>query len=41
MLKMSKSQIYGMTRARTRDGSMRENPLPVCKINGNLRFRKE
>ena len=40
MLKMSKSQIYEMTRARTRSGAMRANPIPVLKINGNLRFRK-
>jgi excisionase family DNA binding protein len=40
MLKMSKSQIYEMTRARTRSGAMREAPLPVFKINGNVRFRK-
>jgi excisionase family DNA binding protein len=40
MLRMSKSQIYEMTRARTRTGSMREHPLPVVKINGNVRFRK-
>lgn len=40
MLKMSKSQIYEMTKARTRTGSMRENPIPVLRINSNLRFRK-
>jgi excisionase family DNA binding protein len=39
-LKMSKGQIYEMTKVRTRTGSMKENPLPVLKINGNLRFRK-
>ena len=40
LLKMSKNQIYEMTRARTRTGAMRENPIPVLKINGNVRFRK-
>lgn len=40
LLKMSKGQIYEMTKARTRTGSMKKNPLPVLKINGNLRFRK-
>jgi excisionase family DNA binding protein len=40
MLKMSKGQIYEMTKARTRTGSMKENPIPVLKINGNVRFRK-
>jgi excisionase family DNA binding protein len=39
-LKMSKSQIYEMTKARTRTGAMREHPLPVLRINSNLRFRK-
>ena len=39
-LKMSKGQIYEMTKQRTRSGSMRDHPLPVLKINGNLRFRK-
>jgi hypothetical protein len=37
---MSRRQIYSMTDTRSRTGSMRENPLPVLKINGNLRFRK-
>ena len=40
MLKMSKGQIYEMTRARTRSGAMREDSIPVVKINGNVRFRK-
>lgn len=40
LLKMSKGQIYEMTNTRTRTGSMRDHPLPVLKINGNLRFRK-
>ncbi len=40
MLKMSKGQIYEMTKARTRTGSMKENPIPVMKINGNVRFRR-
>jgi excisionase family DNA binding protein len=40
MLKMNKRQVYEMTKRRTRTGSMRENPIPVLKINGNVRFRK-
>jgi predicted DNA-binding transcriptional regulator AlpA len=40
LLKMSKRQIYTMCETRTRNGAMKENPLPVLKINGNLRFRK-
>ncbi|HEY6766535.1 MAG TPA: helix-turn-helix domain-containing protein [Candidatus Sulfotelmatobacter sp.] len=41
LLKMSKGQIYEMTKERTRTGSMKNNPLPVLKINGNLRFRRQ
>lgn len=40
LLKMSTTQIYEMTRTRTRAGAMRDNPLPVVKINGNVRFLK-
>lgn len=40
MLKMSKRQIYTLCETRTRTGSMRNNPLPILKINGNLRFSK-
>jgi excisionase family DNA binding protein len=40
MLKMNKRQVYEMTRARTRSGAMRDNPIPFLKINGNVRFRK-
>jgi predicted DNA-binding transcriptional regulator AlpA len=38
LLKMSKKQIYTMTEKRTRNGVMKTHPLPVLKINGNLRF---
>lgn len=40
LLKMSKRQVYTMCETRTREGSMKNHPLPVLKINGNLRFRK-
>lgn len=40
LLKMSTGQVYEMTRNRTRSGVMRDNPIPVVKINGNVRFRK-
>jgi excisionase family DNA binding protein len=40
MLKMSKGQVYEMTSTRTRSVNMREHPLPVLRINGNVRFRK-
>ncbi len=38
LLKMSRRQIYEMTRARTRERS--SAPIPLLKINGNTRFRK-
>jgi len=40
LLKMSKGQVYEMTKTRTRSGSMRDNPIPFVKINGNVRFMK-
>jgi excisionase family DNA binding protein len=40
LLKMTKRQVYTMTEMRTREGSMKNHPLPVLKINGNLRFRR-
>jgi excisionase family DNA binding protein len=41
LLKMTRRQIYSMTEQRTRDGKMRDHPLPVLRINGNLRFSRE
>jgi predicted DNA-binding transcriptional regulator AlpA len=38
LLKMTKRQIYTMTEKCTSTGSMKEHPLPVMRINGNLRF---
>jgi predicted DNA-binding transcriptional regulator AlpA len=40
VLKMTKRQVYEMTSTRTRTGTMKKNPLPVVRINGNLRFRR-
>ena len=40
LLKMTRRQIYTMCEIRTRNGAMKDHPLPVLKINGNLRFRK-
>jgi predicted DNA-binding transcriptional regulator AlpA len=37
-LQMKPAQIYEMCRARTR--ARRTYPLPMMKLNGNLRFRK-
>ena len=41
LLKMSKKQIYTMCETRTRIGAMKDHPLPVLKINGNLRFLRK
>jgi predicted DNA-binding transcriptional regulator AlpA len=38
LLKMSREQVYGMTRSRARERM--EKPIPVLRINGNLRFRR-
>ena len=38
-LKLSKNSIYSMTRQRTRERM--DAPIPVIRINGNLRFSKE
>ena len=37
-LRMSKRQVYELTRARTRERSAA--PIPLLKINGNTRFRR-
>jgi predicted DNA-binding transcriptional regulator AlpA len=37
-LSMTRRQIYEMTSARTR--AKQKHPLPVLRINGNLRFSK-
>jgi hypothetical protein len=38
MLKLSKRSVYQLTCARVRQGQ--KHPLPLLRINGNLRFRK-
>ena len=39
LLKMSRGQVYTLTRQRSR--ARMENPIPVLKINGNIRFLRE
>ena len=39
LLKMTRNQVYTMTRARSQERM--EVPLPVLRINGNLRFRRD
>jgi hypothetical protein len=39
ILKMTKSQLYSMTRARAR--ARMKHPLPVLRVNGNLRVSLE
>ncbi len=38
LLKMNRRQIYSMTEARTR--ARAKHPLPIMRVNGNLRFSK-
>lgn len=40
MLKISKGQVYEMSRARTRTGEVRNNPIPSLRIGSSVRFRK-
>jgi predicted DNA-binding transcriptional regulator AlpA len=38
LLKMTKRQVYTMCETRTR--LKQEHPLPILRVNGNLRFAK-
>jgi excisionase family DNA binding protein len=38
LLKMNRRQIYSMTETRTR--SKQKHPLPILRVNGNLRFSR-
>jgi excisionase family DNA binding protein len=38
LLKMTRRQIYSMTETRTR--VKQEHPLPILRVNGNLRFSR-
>ena len=38
LLKMSRGQVYTMTRRRSQ--ARMQHPLPVLRLNGNIRFRK-
>jgi predicted DNA-binding transcriptional regulator AlpA len=39
-LRLSKSQVYELTKERTRSGDVRKDPLPVVKIGTAVRFRR-
>ena len=39
-LKLSKSQVYELTKERSRSGDVREDPLPVLRIGTAVRFRR-
>jgi excisionase family DNA binding protein len=40
LLRMSRSQVYELAKARSRSGELREHPLPVLRIGSSVRFRK-
>ena len=40
-LRLSKSQIYELTKERTRNGDLREDPIPVLRIGTAVRFRRK
>jgi excisionase family DNA binding protein len=39
-LKISKGQVYEMSKERTRTGEVRSNPIPSLRIGSSVRFRK-
>lgn len=40
LLRMSRSQVYKLTKERTRSGELHDYPLPVLRIGTSVRFRK-
>jgi predicted DNA-binding transcriptional regulator AlpA len=38
MLRLSVSQVYELTKPRTRSGDKREHPLPVLRLGSAVRF---
>jgi predicted DNA-binding transcriptional regulator AlpA len=38
LLKMTRGQVYTLTRSRSR--VRMDHPIPILKINGNVRFRR-
>jgi excisionase family DNA binding protein len=40
-LRLSISQVYELTKPRTRNGEVREHPLPSVRIGTTVRFRRK
>lgn len=40
LLRVSKWQVYEMSRERTRTGEVRSNPIPSLRIGASVRFRR-
>jgi excisionase family DNA binding protein len=40
-LRLSKSQVYELTNPRTRNGDLREDPIPVVRMGSAVRFIRE
>jgi excisionase family DNA binding protein len=40
-LKVSKAMVYDMAKPRTRNGDLRQDPLPVLRIGAAVRFRRK
>ena len=40
MLRVSKWQVYELTKPHTKSGDIREHPLPCVKMGKTVRFRK-
>lgn len=41
MLRVSKWQVYELSKERTRSGDVREDPIPTVKIGSSVRYRVE
>jgi predicted DNA-binding transcriptional regulator AlpA len=39
--KVSKAMVYDMTNPRTRNGDLREDPLPVLRMGAAVRFNRK
>lgn len=40
LLRLSRSQVYELTKPRQRSGDLRDNPLPALRMGAAVRFRK-
>lgn len=41
LLRISKRQVYELSRMHTRSGEVRNNPIPTIRIGSSVRYRSE